>query len=95
MHLLGLLLASAAAAAAAAVPRRAIYLSLLVLPVWLPTARCGVYIRYTAVMRGPVPISPNRGVRRVPRRLGGSVTLRSKTVTKQQIRNKIITGGTG
>jgi hypothetical protein len=94
MHLLGLLLASAAAAAA--VPRRAIYLSLLVLPVWLPTARCGVYIRYTAVMRGPVPISPNRGVRtRVPQRLGGSVTLRSKTVTKQQIRNKIITGGTG
>jgi hypothetical protein len=34
------------------------------------------------------PIFPNRGVRRVPQRLGGSATPRSKT---QQIRNKIIT----
>jgi hypothetical protein len=46
----------------------------------------------TSHNHNPGPISPNRGVRRGPQRPGRSVTLLAQ---KQQIRNKIITGGTG
>jgi hypothetical protein len=49
----------------------------------LRLAACGLGLAVLVLLIAAGPISPKRGVRRGPQRLGGSVTLRSKTANPQ------------